>query len=29
MEKHEDAVEFGIKELTISWTEDPHTEQES
>ena len=29
MENHEDAVEFGVKELTISWTEDPHTEQES
>jgi 3D (Asp-Asp-Asp) domain-containing protein len=29
MEKHEDAIEFGVKELTISWTEDPHLEQES
>ena len=29
MENHEDAVEFGVKELIISWTEDPHTEQES
>lgn len=29
MEKYEDAIEFGVKELTISWTEDPHTEQES
>ena len=29
MEKHKDAVEFGVKELTISWTEDPHTEKES
>jgi 3D (Asp-Asp-Asp) domain-containing protein len=29
MENYEDAVEFGVKELTISWTEDPHTEQES
>ena len=25
MEKYEDAVEFGVKELTISWTEEPHT----
>jgi 3D (Asp-Asp-Asp) domain-containing protein len=29
MESHEDALEFGVQELTISWTEDPHTEQES
>ena len=29
MENHEDAVEFGVKELIISWTEDPHMEQES
>ena len=29
MEKYSDAVEFGVKELTISWTEDPHIEQES
>ncbi len=29
MENHKDAVEFGVKELTISWTEDAHTEQES
>jgi|GEM_PF-2854809 len=29
MENRKDAVEFGVKELTISWTEDPHTEQES
>ena len=29
MENHEDAVEFGVKELIISWTEDPHIEQES
>jgi len=25
MEKYEDAVEFGVRELSISWTEDPHT----
>ena len=25
MENYKDAVEFGVKELTISWTEDPHT----
>ena len=29
MENYRDAVEFGVKELVISWTEDPHTEQES
>jgi 3D (Asp-Asp-Asp) domain-containing protein len=29
MENYEDAVQFGVKELTISWTEDPHAEQES
>jgi len=29
MENHEDAVEFGVKELTIYWTEDPHIGQES
>jgi 3D (Asp-Asp-Asp) domain-containing protein len=29
MENYRDAVEFGVKELTISWTEDPHIEQES
>ena len=29
MENYEDAVEFGVKELIISWTEDPHTEKES
>ena len=29
MEKHKDAVEFGVKELTISWTEDPLIEKES
>lgn len=28
MENREDAVEFGVRELIISWTEDPHTEQE-
>ena len=29
MENYEDAVEFGVKELPISWTEDPHIEKES
>lgn len=29
MERYQDAVEFGVKELSISWTEDPHTEKES
>ncbi len=29
MEKYEDAVRFGVKELTISWTEDTQAEQES
>jgi 3D (Asp-Asp-Asp) domain-containing protein len=29
MENYEDAVRFGVKELTISWTEEPSTEQES
>jgi 3D (Asp-Asp-Asp) domain-containing protein len=29
MENYKDAVEFGVKELIISWTEDPHIEQES
>ncbi len=29
MESYKEAVEFGVKELTISWTEDDHTEQES
>lgn len=29
MERYEDAVEFGVKELTISWTEEPNTEHES
>ena len=29
MEKYEDAVEFGVKELSITWTEDPKTEQDS
>ena len=28
MENYKDAVEFGVKELIISWTEDPHIEQE-
>ena len=29
MERYEDAVQFGVQELTISWTEETHTEQES
>ena len=29
MEKYEDAVRFGVKELTISWTEESQAEQES
>jgi len=29
MERYEDAVEFGVQELTISWTEETHTGQES
>ncbi len=29
MESYEDAVEFGVQELTISWTEEEHQEQES
>ena len=29
MERYEDAVRFGVKELTISWTEEANTEQES
>ena len=29
MERYEDAVRFGVKELTISWTEEGHTEKES
>ena len=29
MENHKDAVEFGVRELTISWTEEPHIGQES
>lgn len=29
MEKYEDAVEFGVKELSITWTEDPKAEQDS
>ena len=29
MERYEDAVQFGVQQLTISWTEELHTEQES
>jgi len=29
MEKYQDAVEFGVKELSITWTEDPNTGQDS
>lgn len=29
MERYEDAVEFGVKELSITWTEDPKSEQDS
>ena len=29
MERYEDAVEFGVQELSISWTDETYTEQES
>lgn len=29
MERYQDAVEFGVQKLTISWSEDAYTEQES
>jgi 3D (Asp-Asp-Asp) domain-containing protein len=29
MERYEDAIQFGVQELTISWTEDTHPGQES